>query len=340
MADRHHPKSAAEVIDTLRSIFAYQQNAELSRLLRTARGRFEYSHYDNWDGGIHIWNLLIEVPVPAYASLGSKQTEVETTLLTSLAYLNREHPDNPIQGVQLLPLSPNGTANGHFMIPPDQDIQHLWLNGKFRLFLSHLSSDKILATDVKAALSLRGVDTFVAHEDIEPSKIWQAEIELALRSMHALAALITPGFHESKWTDQEIGWALGRGVLVIPIRIGGDPYGLMGKFQAVSGKRNKPRSLANDLTQILLTNTRTEVDMRSSLLRGLSTAASEQAAQVLVELSSRIAKPTLDERDLVWSACANNPIFQAYPNLTRSLTGTFGHPPTLNSATKEDDVPF
>jgi len=28
--------------------------------------------------------------------------------------------------------------------------------------------------------------------------------------MDAMAALITPDFHDSKWTDQEVGWALVR----------------------------------------------------------------------------------------------------------------------------------
>jgi hypothetical protein len=47
-----------------------------------------------------------------------------------------------------------------------------------------------------------GVSAFVAHENIEPTK-WQDEIEKALLSMNALAAILMPGFHESKWTDQE-----------------------------------------------------------------------------------------------------------------------------------------
>ena len=32
--------------------------------------------------------------------------------------------------------------------------------------------------------------------------------------MHVLVALLTPDFHESKWTDQEVGFAIGKGVLV------------------------------------------------------------------------------------------------------------------------------
>ncbi len=56
------------------------------------------------------------------------------------------------------------------------------------------------------------ISGFVAYETIDPGELWQREIEAALRSMHAMAALITPDFHDSKWTDQEVGWALGSGV--------------------------------------------------------------------------------------------------------------------------------
>lgn len=78
-------------------------------------------------------------------------------------------------------------------------------------------------------LELRGISSFVAHEDITPSLEWQNELELALRSMHALAALLTAEFHASKWPDQQTGFALGKGVLVVPLRLGTGPYGFIGK---------------------------------------------------------------------------------------------------------------
>ena len=57
--------------------------------------------------------------------------------------------------------------------------------------------------------------------------------------MDALAAILTPGFNESKWTDQEVGVAVGRGSLIIPIRKGMNPYGFIGKYQGMQGKKHK-----------------------------------------------------------------------------------------------------
>lgn len=74
----------------------------------------------------------------------------------------------------------------------------------------------------------------MAHEDIKPTQQWLDEIENALGSMDALVALMTEGFHDSNWTDQEVGFAFGREVPIISVRLGTDPYGFIGKFQALS----------------------------------------------------------------------------------------------------------
>jgi hypothetical protein len=52
--------------------------------------------------------------------------------------------------------------------------------------------------------------------------------------MDGLAALMTEDFHASYWTDQEVGFALGRHVPVIPVRLGRNPYGFLARIQALS----------------------------------------------------------------------------------------------------------
>ena len=51
--------------------------------------------------------------------------------------------------------------------------------------------------------------------------------------MDGFAALMTKNFHDSNWTDQEIGFALGRGVMVIAVNLGRNPYGFIGDMQAL-----------------------------------------------------------------------------------------------------------
>lgn len=129
-----------------------------------------------------------------------------------------------------------------------------WYPDYFRLFLSHISAYKDKTALLSKELNKYAISSFVAHEDIEPTKEWQNEIELALNTMDALVALLTEGFNNSKWTDQEVGIALGRGILVVPIRLGVDPYGFIGKNQGMQGAGKKIEAVAKKIFEILSAN--------------------------------------------------------------------------------------
>jgi hypothetical protein len=93
---------------------------------------------------------------------------------------------------------------------------------------------------------------FVAHDAIEPSRQWQEVIELALGTCDVLVAYVTSDFSESRWTDQEVGWALGREIIVIPAKAGQDPYGFFGAYQAVPVPQGQsPRDTAIAITRAI-----------------------------------------------------------------------------------------
>jgi TIR domain len=122
---------------------------------------------------------------------------------------------------------------GTRQVTPDAT-KRLWTDGDFRLFLGHKAEVKREAAALKDALRYYGVSAFVAHEDIHPTKEWQDEIENALATMDGFVALMTSGFHDSDWTDQEVGYALARGVPIIAVRLERNPYGFLGKFQGLT----------------------------------------------------------------------------------------------------------
>ncbi|MCG8508794.1 MAG: toll/interleukin-1 receptor domain-containing protein, partial [Rhodospirillales bacterium] len=128
----------------------------------------------------------------------------------------------------------------------------IWGSEHVRVFLSHKATVKENTSQVKQALARCGISAFVAHEDIEPTEEWQREIERALFSMDALVALLSDDFHDSNWTDQEVGVAIGRGVPLIAVRLGMDPYGLMGKGQGLGGCGwSDPNAIAVKVFQLL-----------------------------------------------------------------------------------------
>ena len=166
----------------------------------------------------------------------------------------------------------------------------VWTPDCFRLFLSHVSAHKGAAATLKDALALYNVSCFVAHNDIETTKAWQDEIEKALRTMDALVALLTPDFHASKWTDQEVGFAMGRGVLIVSLRHGQDPYGFIGKFQGYAFGGKTVEKIAKDLVEILAKHDTTSIRMAQVLAGCLEQSGSWENARrtmTLLEQCSR-----------------------------------------------------
>lgn len=159
-----------------------------------------------------------------------------------------------------------------------------WKPGNFRLFLSHLASFKVQTSHLQTALRKFAISSFVAHEDIEPTKEWQNEIESGLKTMDALAAILMPGFQESKWCDQEIGVAVGRDILIIPIRKGLDPYGFIGKYQGIQAQGKKIGEVAEAIFETLVKSPKTKNKILMALSGAVSNATSEEEAIEKVEI--------------------------------------------------------
>lgn len=141
-----------------------------------------------------------------------------------------------------------------------------WHKHMFRLFVSHLSSEKVLASELQEALLPYGICAFVAHNDIQPTLEWQTQIETALATADSLVALLHPNFHESSWTDQEIGFAMGRGLPVFAVRFGQDPYGFIGRFQGFAGSGKTVQVLAKELFDSYRKNKQTQRRMSEVLV--------------------------------------------------------------------------
>jgi hypothetical protein len=138
-----------------------------------------------------------------------------------------------------------------------------WEASRFRLFLSHTSANKQLAGEIAARLEHYGIEAFVAHTDVEPSRQWQDVIEDALHSCDALAALWTDDFIGSRWCDQEVGIVSGRRLPVLAVKQPADPHGFIAKFQAIPGG-DDARVIAERIYDTLHRNPATRTAMAPS----------------------------------------------------------------------------
>lgn len=162
-----------------------------------------------------------------------------------------------------------------------------WADSDPRIFICHLAKEKVCASSLRDEFEKFGVVGFVAHEDIEPSREWQNEIELALGTMDGLVALMHPGFHESKWTDQEIGVAIGRRVPIIPIKLGIDPYGFIGKYQALNASKMSPSDLALNVIELFASKPQIASKISRSLVGKLKRSPNWAKSKLLMDLIER-----------------------------------------------------
>jgi len=192
----------------------------------------------------------------------------------------------------------SGVLNKVKRIVLPETIQRIWGKHKYKVFISHKAEFKKEASELKTKLEVYGISGFVAHEDVLPTKEWQNEIEHALSTMDALVALLTDEFHESNWTDQEVGFAFGVGVPIIPVKLGKDPYGFIGKFQALSCSWD---SAASQIVTLLLKhdkminayikvikecNTYNDANTLSKMLPNLDSLSPEQTRFILAAFNS------------------------------------------------------
>ncbi len=197
--------------------------------------------YDNWDGGTYGHALFLTLPEALYLGCVDKKDELRNQIKDDI---NRIHDvRNEFIDDVFLEMEPiadrdwrreSGLLQSRRRVVTQDAATRVWGNRGYRVFLSHKAEVKKEAAELKSRLELFGAGCFVAHEDIHPTKEWQDEIENALTSMDAFVALLTSEFHNSLWTDQEVGFALCRAVPIIAVKLGRDPYGFIGKFQALA----------------------------------------------------------------------------------------------------------
>lgn len=104
---------------------------------------------------------------------------------------------------------------------------------RVRIFISYSTEEKKLAGAFSKYLQDLNFEVFLAHKDIEPSKVWQEEILERLKTSHVFLPILTINFKESKWTDQESGIAFNQGLKIIPINVQLQPYGFLGRYQSL-----------------------------------------------------------------------------------------------------------
>ncbi|MBE7548459.1 MAG: toll/interleukin-1 receptor domain-containing protein [Planctomycetia bacterium] len=286
------PKNVERYLATLSRLYAQegkklQQSIIVNAQVRVNEG-WSYNNYLNGETYGHA--LYLAVPETLYLRLVKNRDVLQQQIredINKLHNIQNEYIEVVFLEMEVTDDQDWRKESGLLMIGKrtisSEVASWVWGNEGYRVFLSHKNEVKKETAQLKEKLNLFGISGFVAHEDIHPTKEWQSEIENALFSMDAFVALMTEGFHDSFWTDQEVGVAFGRGVPIISVKLGNDPYGFIGKFQALSCSWD---TAAKEIVKILVKHER----MLNAYITAVENCSSYDNGNILSEILPCIDK--------------------------------------------------
>lgn len=309
------PKNIEHYLATLSKLYAHDGDKQFQEIIVNAQIRVhEVWDYDNWNGGTCGHALFLAIPERLFLGSIKQKNNIESKItedLNKLHNFQNEHISAVFLEMAIAEDHEWRRESGMLMdgerVVPSDATKRIWGDEGFRVFLSHKSEVKKETATLKDGLRLFGISCFVAHEDIHPTKAWQDEIENALASMDGFIALMTEGFHDSNWTDQEVGFAVARGVPIIAVRLGKDPYGFIAKFQGLSSTW---LLAVEDIMKILIKNDK----ILSAYIQALRNCSSWDSGNILARVLPGIEKLTSSQID---------ELVAAY-NETSELRGSFG----------------
>lgn len=292
---------------TLCKLYEKEGKTLLQQIIVNAKIRVhpEWS-YDNWNGGTYGHAVYMSLPESLYLGTVNEKSELQAEIrngINKIHDVQNEFIDEVFFELEVPGEDDWRKSSGllitHNKSVPDPVADRLWAKDCFRLFLSHKTEVKTETNALKEELKKYGISSFVAHVDIQPTKEWLVEIENALHTMDAFVALLTDGFHDSLWTDQEVGFAFGRGVPILSLKLGKDPYGFIGKFQALSCTW---QSAAPEIAKILIK----KEHMLNAYINAASSCQRYDDGNKLSELLQFIDKLSAAQVDKIISAFNEN----------------------------------
>ena len=227
----------------LRLHVQYSHSGE--RQLRDVIGRsyadiIEEAVYDQWNGGTYGHDVNLYLPIKELGKVHIDEIDdVERRICDDLNKVS-DGDKNEFFSAVYLKLFEETNEKCRRAKPLgsrpelDADTMRMWKRGMVRLFISHRDEHKVKANELAQALEAYGISSFVAHDSIKPMTVWQAEIVKGLDTMEIMLAFVTDDFHDSVWANQEIGFALGRNIPIVSLKLQKrDPQGFVAGQQAL-----------------------------------------------------------------------------------------------------------
>lgn len=284
--------------------YARSGNDQLLRVIHAARYLVnEGTEYDNWNGGTYGHDLMLFLPSEVLGTMDfDQQAEIGRALEADLQRCATAIENEHIRAVHI-ELADESDPDFQQAVAfanrtqPDPDRVPFWTPGYLRLFISHRDVHKVAAKQLAMALEGYGVSAFVAHDTIQPMTTWQNEILKGLSTMEVMLTFITDDFHDSVWTNQEVGYALGKGVPIISLKLEArDPGGFIGVEQALRGRLADPTEAVAAIYQLLAERVGQKRRLHQTLINAFINAPDFSEAKIRFDRMAGVVDALDDEQ--------------------------------------------
>jgi hypothetical protein len=174
----------------------------------------------------------------------------------------------------------------------------------FRVFLSYAHADRERIEQLDTVLHHMGLLP-VWDKNLPAGAAFDDEIRRQIAQAHVFMPLITLHSRERPWAHQEIGYALGIGVPVVPVAIGALPEGMLSGIQAIC-PRDDLSDLADGIKQAGLEALLLPSDAHGELERlGITVHIaefSEERTSLLVKYANEASKPSRVRQRAIFSS--------------------------------------
>jgi len=175
---------------------------------------------------------------------------------------------------------------------------------RFRVFLSYSRKDRESVEVIDAAL--RDINLApVWDRDIPPGMSFTDEIKSQIATAHLLMPILTTFTRESPWVHQEIGFAIGIDIPVLPIALGSLPGEMLSGIQALRVKENladlDDKLRAVDIESLVLPH-RYEPELERLGVSNQVAASPEERARTLVNYAQTVSELSRVRQRVIFSS--------------------------------------
>lgn len=210
------PDDIEGILRTVAQVYAMQGNRREVAILAKSKAEVEQTDYDNWNGGIYGYRLILRIPAAHYAQIEAEREKIEKDILERMDPLLQGFSNASINSV-LITLEIENDANW-------RKNAARWLDkvagdsvrtgpraSGFDVFISHATEDKeSLVRPLAIALAQQGFKVWYDEFELKIGDSLSKSIDYGLANSAYGIVILSKAFFSKNWPQYELEGLIAR----------------------------------------------------------------------------------------------------------------------------------